>query len=662
MYPFGSNGNVTPYSNGPDATGLSLPFGVALDSNLNRYVANNGSNSVTVYPASASGNATPIATIAGANTGLINPSGVAVDTNGNIYVANLGSLSGAPDSITIYPPGSNGNVTPTLTITGAATGLDYPTAITVDSYGNLYVANAGSQNGDTDSITLYLGGFLSGGNGNIAPIYTLSGSNTGLAVPWGIAIDSNLNIYVANDGSSVGQSDSVTVYPVSTNGNVTPSAIISGANTGLDSPGGITVDGSGDIYVTNDGSLTENPDNVTVYSPGGNGNVSPSYTLAGLGIGYPLGIAVDASDNIYVANDNSNEGSIDDITVYPSGNPIPKQTIGLNPDLDAPAGIALDSSGNIYVTNEGSLSGSEDSVNIYPPGSYANVSLSNAIAANISGDNTGLALPSAITLDASGKIYVANSAGSPDALGSVTVYSAGSSQNATPVATIAGTSTSDNTGFNSPNGIALDSTGNIYVANTYGGPDGAGSITIYPPGSNGNVTPLATISDNPNCAPCDNTKLNFPSGVALDSAGNIYVVNSAGGADGNGSVTIYPALETSTGTLNESPSKTIAGTSTSDVTGFNIPSGIALDLTANIYVTNEGSLNLGSDSITVYSAGSGGNVAPIATITGLSTGLGVPQGIAIGSNGGSSGGANVRQGSTHKKRKRRRRHRSAENA
>jgi sugar lactone lactonase YvrE len=641
VYPFGSNGNVTPDSNGPSATGLSLPFGVALDSNLNIYVANNGANSVTEYAAGSSGNSAPIATIAGSNTGLINPSGVALDSSKNIYVANLGSLSGASDIVTIFAAGSNGNVSPTATITGPATGLNYPTAITLDSSGNIYVANAGTQNGGANTVTVY----PAGSNGNVAPSATISGSNTGLLVPWGIALDSSKNIYVANDGSSVGQSDSVTVYPAGSNGNVTPSATISGTNTGLDSPGGIAVDSSGNIYVTNDGDLTSNPDNVTVFSPGSNGNVSPSYTLAGLGMGYPFGIAVDAHQNIYVANDNSNLESVDDITVYPPDNPIPSEIIGLNPALDAPAGITIGSSGNVYVTNQGSLSGSIDSVNVYAASSYGNLPPTTVIA----GSNTGLAQPSAVVLNPSGNIYVANSSGGPDTLGSVTVYSAGASQNASPIATIAGTSTSDNTGFGTPNGIALDSAGNIYVANTFGGPDGVGSITIYPPGSNGNVTPLATISDNPNCAPCDNTTLSLPYGVAVDSAGNIYVANSQGGADGMGSVTIYPPLGTSTGTLNEAPNETIAGTSSSDVTGFSLPSGIALDLAGNIYVTNEGSMNGGSDSVTEYAAGSSGNVAPIATITGASAGLAVPQGIAIGSNGPSGGGGDT----THKKRRHR---------
>ena len=131
-----------------------------------------------------------------------------------------------------------------------------------------------------------------------------------------------------------------------------------------------------------------------------------------------------------------------------------------------------------------------------------------------------------------------------------------------------------------------------------------------------------------------NTGLGLPYGIALDSSGNIYVVNSIGGVDSFGSVTVYPPLGSSTGILNEAPSSTIGGDSiNADITGFSNPIGIALDSSANIYVSNDGSSVGGADSITVYPAGSNGNVAPSATITGLSTGLGLPQGIAIGSRG-----------------------------
>jgi hypothetical protein len=82
------------------------------------------------------------------------------------------------------------------------------------------VANSGSQVGGVDSITIY----LAGSNGNASPSSTISGVSTGLAVPYGIALDSSGNIYVANDGSTIGISDSVTVYAPGSSGNAAPAA------------------------------------------------------------------------------------------------------------------------------------------------------------------------------------------------------------------------------------------------------------------------------------------------------------------------------------------------------------------------------------------------------------------------------------------------------
>jgi 6-phosphogluconolactonase (cycloisomerase 2 family) len=72
-------------------------------------------------------------------------------------------------------------------------------------------------------------------------------------------------LYVVNS-----QSNSVTVYASGATGNATPTQDISGSNTGLDGPFGVAVDGSGDIYVTN--SLD---DTITVYAAGATGNVAP---------------------------------------------------------------------------------------------------------------------------------------------------------------------------------------------------------------------------------------------------------------------------------------------------------------------------------------------------------------------------------------------------
>src|SRR2546427_70484 len=129
VYAAGAGGNAAPAATiaGGNA-GLNSAFGIALDGAGNIFVTNQGSNSITVYAAGASGNATPTATIAGGNTGLHSPAGIALDGAGNIYVTNVSLIS--PNSITVYAAGASGDATPTATIAGVNTGLNAPTAIT----------------------------------------------------------------------------------------------------------------------------------------------------------------------------------------------------------------------------------------------------------------------------------------------------------------------------------------------------------------------------------------------------------------------------------------------------------------------------------------------------------------------------------------------------
>ena len=232
------------------STGLFDPVGIALDGSGNIYVANDegslGSSftpaSVTVYPAGSSGNAAPSATISGDNTYLSEPTAIAIDSTGKIYVTE------GFDAVVVFPKGSTGNATPSAiidsNISGSVTDLDNPVAVAVDNLGNTYLANNGSQYGRSDTVSVY----LPGSNSNVVPSATISGSNTGLGDPIGIAIDSVAGkIYVANFNNY-----SVTVYPVGTNGNASPSATISGFSTGLE-PIGIALDSGGNIYVADIG-------------------------------------------------------------------------------------------------------------------------------------------------------------------------------------------------------------------------------------------------------------------------------------------------------------------------------------------------------------------------------------------------------------------------
>ena len=282
------------------------------------YVANEFGNSITVYAPGASGNATPTATIAGGNTGLNFPFGMARDGAGNIYVANAGS-----STINVYAAGASGNATPTATIAGANTGLRSPAGMALDGAGNIYVTNF-----NASSITV----FAAGASGNATPTATIAGGNTGLTFPIGMARDGAGNIYVTNPSSN-----SITVYAAGAIGNASPTATIAGGNTGLNSPFGIALDGAGNIYVTD-----RNSNSITVYAAGASGNASPAATIAGgnTGLNGPIGIALDGAGNIYVTNPNGNS-----ITVYAagaSGNATPTATIvGGNAGLSLPALITF---------------------------------------------------------------------------------------------------------------------------------------------------------------------------------------------------------------------------------------------------------------------------------------------------------------------------------
>ncbi len=262
----------------------------------------NGPGSVFVYPAGSNGNAAPIASISGSNTSLSSPESVALDSSGNIYVADDGLSGNGPGSVFVYPAlgSSTGllNEAPTATISGSNTVLNTPEGIVLDSSRNIYVADDGPSYNGPGSVFV----FPAGSNGNAAPIATISGSNTGLSSPFGVALDSSGNIYVADDGPSYDGPGSVFVYPAlgSSTGLLNESAIaaITGSNTVLSTPLGVALDSIGNIYVANDGLYENGPGSVFVYPALGSStgvlNETPSATISGpkTGLYLPMYIAI----------------------------------------------------------------------------------------------------------------------------------------------------------------------------------------------------------------------------------------------------------------------------------------------------------------------------------------------------------------------------------
>ena len=274
------------------------------------------------------------------------------------YVANQ-----AAGSVTAYAADAAGDAAPTLTLTGASTGLSSPTGVLVDVTGRVFVANAGN-----DSITEYAPEV----NGNAAPTSTIAGNLTQLSQPQDLALDQGGDLFVTNSNASV------TEYPPGASGNVAPKARIAGSKTKLSQPRGIVLDPSGALRVSN-GNGT-----ITTYRPGAHGNAAPLSRLTiNAGAARPYGLNFDPAGNLLVADAAASR--VDGFPAAATGSSPPLSVLsGTPPALSSPVGLDLDISGDIFLANRASNTVSE-----YAPGSKGTA----VPIATIAGADTGLSTP-----------------------------------------------------------------------------------------------------------------------------------------------------------------------------------------------------------------------------------------------------------------------------
>jgi sugar lactone lactonase YvrE len=312
---------------------------------------------------------------------------------------------GLRNSVNVYPLNADGDLRPSATIKGAATGLDWAKSIRVDSSGKIYVLNGEGGAEYTGTVEV----FAPGSTGNVAPIARIAGANTGLRSVNDIAVDSAGNIYVAIEGIGVGNippniPPGILVYPPGSNGNVRPSVTIGGHDTEIQNPYGLAIDSKGRLFVAE--AFTLDMGRVVIFPPGSKHNVKPVATVKGLHteLYAPNAIAFDSDDNLYVANgegrNRRNRGAGNSITDFKvdlngrllsaadSDGPIPAARIsgpktGLMDKSYSIPGIAVDSSKNIYVTLQGGRYNEINKVVVFGAGSNGDVA-PRAVIARIS--------------------------------------------------------------------------------------------------------------------------------------------------------------------------------------------------------------------------------------------------------------------------------------
>lgn len=328
---------------------------------------------------------------------------------------------------------------------------------------------------------------------------------------------------------------------------------------------------------------------IGIYPPGTKTGSGPANQIGGSSttIAGPQYLTFDNLSDLFLTNYNvsANSASIIEIKALATGNVLPFNTVTLSANV-RPRGIAFYMQPSVVASASPAPAFVVAAVNASANSGFTSQLqfFSGALGEFqvMGGPNTGLNVPSGVTLDSSNNIYVTNLQGA-----SVEVFAL-----PTPTPTPVPTPTTSPTTTPSP-------------SPTPSGATATPSPTPVPTSSPINVPPLRTIAGS-------GSGLGQPTGIALDSNSNIYVSDGAaalgatacGGKAACPAVLIFPA-----GANGAVTPKAIAGSATL----LNAPTDVKVDKTGNIYVGD--TTSAGAGVIYIFAPGASGNVAPTTTFT-----------------------------------------------